>query len=63
MKAFKLDDYIRFPDEKFDCEVFRYSHRFMPFQFLNSHHYLCVIILKKKQIKIIKFIWTMALNW
>jgi hypothetical protein len=45
MKAFNLEDYLKFPDEQFDCEEFRYNHRFMPFQFFNTppiflfHHF------------------------
>lgn len=32
MKAFNLEDSVKLPEEQFDCEEFRYNHRFMPFQ-------------------------------
>ena len=45
IKAFKQEECLAFPDEQFDCEEFRYNHRFMPFQFFNTpplfmyHHF------------------------
>lgn len=32
MRAFKLEDLIKSPNQEFDCEEFRYSHRFSAFQ-------------------------------
>ncbi len=32
MRALKIQQVIKSPDENFDCEEFRYNHRFGPFQ-------------------------------
>ncbi len=36
MRAFLLQEYIKSPSEQFDCEEFRYNHRFSPFQYFNT---------------------------
>lgn len=36
MRAFQLKDYIKSPNAEFDCEEFRYNHRFSPFQCFNT---------------------------
>ena len=32
MRALKMQEHIKFPSEDFDCEEFRYNHRFGVFQ-------------------------------
>jgi N-alpha-acetyltransferase 35, NatC auxiliary subunit len=36
MRAFKLQSYIKSPNDEFDCEEFRYNHRFSAFQSFNT---------------------------
>lgn len=36
MRAFKLEEYIKSPNQEFDCEEFRYNHRFGVFQCFNT---------------------------
>ena len=36
MRAFKLQNHIKSPNEEFDCEEFRYNHRFSAFQNFNT---------------------------
>ena len=36
MRAFKLQGHIKSPNDEFDCEEFRYNHRFSPFQNFNT---------------------------
>jgi hypothetical protein len=33
LRAFKQENNLAAPNEDFDCEEFRYNHRFNPFQF------------------------------
>ena len=45
MKGFMIEGYIQLPDDKFDCEEFRYNHRFSAFRHFTNpplfdyHHY------------------------
>lgn len=36
MRAFKLQNHIKSPQEEFDCEEYRYTHRFNPFHSFNT---------------------------
>ncbi len=36
MRAFLLQEYIKPPNDEFDCEEFRYNHRFSMFQSFNT---------------------------
>ena len=36
MRAFKLEGIVKSPNEEFDCEEFRYNHRFGAFQSFNT---------------------------
>ena len=36
MRAFRLEEFIKSPNQEFDCEEFRYNHRFSAFQCFNT---------------------------
>lgn len=36
MRGLKEENALKSPNEDFDCEEFRYSHRFAPFQFFQT---------------------------
>lgn len=42
-KAFNLENHVKSPNQEFDCEEFRFTHRFCPFQYFTTpqlvHYY------------------------